>query len=256
MNKKDEIKITNDVLKNYINFTKKQEIKIKFIYSENFCRDVLNVHAKLHRKVTLEEKKKFKNYGGLTISPNDIKESIFILINKSIIPNTVELIKILNHEITHAYDINEMLKKLKSTKYPDLLGYKYSNMFDSWTEAHAAQMCNHFYHEYIWKINIPTQKNLDDYLVNLFSNRIARMNAHESLDDAKYCIMNLLGEVISIKKLFITYTLDSSLFDENKGFKELFLFLYENDCLDLIVIKFDVMEEFFNNLLIKGELNE
>lgn len=153
--------------------------------------------------------------------------------------NEYNLINTINHELTHACDIYDILNKFDNIRSgEDLLNEKYCGIFHLWTEFNAAHVS--------FKLSLKNENHIDELnakdCLEYYSNDFVKnYNAENTIYDKIYVLMQFFGIAYSIE-FFCDLSSDCKLFNKYPEIMEAFNLLKNNNSLDFILDKVDELD--------------
>lgn len=246
-------KLINNIIDTYHENFKSSPLSVTIKFTENMYKDSYELAPDCNKINVKNNKRWTESLNGTVIVPEYVGEDFNILIDKAYMESdSCSWVGTLCHELTHIYDYIDIASDLGSIRYGDYSLYRYSSMFELWTEIHARARGHYCLRNYVYKGDISSSEvvnyNFTSELPIQLNNFVTLFQSNKdkgTLYERVYPVLQFLGRLYVWKKLYSDkYTVEvvHDILADYKWVEDLFYFFEENDEYHKIRQSFDQME--------------
>lgn len=245
----------NDAISEFYAFTNAKEMNLEIIVTDDMYSEKVRYSNDKNKENIKNQKAWIETLNGSISEPTNLDDKFIVLISKNYIEKceNYEWVGTLCHELTHVWDHIEYAKAKGYNTYDKLLEDSNINLFLHWSEFHARYVGHYILRKVLQPGVLKSEIALIDLLqreipfqINSF---VEDYNSPDNNGNQLYYIMQFLGRLKVWIELFPNYfkeeVIEQILGEDNKWLNELFVFLNENDTVELVKDKLNEMENIF-----------
>ena len=181
------------------------------VHLENSIFEGAAKYAEGEQKASvLAGKERLEQFNGTMIYPNNVEGEYHVIISKQYAEGFFKegypaFLTTIAHEITHAYDYSDYIKKFRIQDMDQVTRIEPYEMFHHWTEYHARCCGTEFFYADFLKDGFGNNKNLEQYIAGAkdFKELYDKQNAsNPSAWDKTNAAMALLGRMKAWDNMF------------------------------------------------------